>query len=49
MVAGLKPWATASRRAQCPWGGGQIVVMDRANGILIGASDGRKDGMALGY
>jgi gamma-glutamyltranspeptidase/glutathione hydrolase len=32
-----------------PWGGGQAVVMDRANGILIGASDGRKDGMALGY
>jgi gamma-glutamyltranspeptidase/glutathione hydrolase len=32
-----------------PWGGGQIVVMDRDNGVLIGASDGRKDGLALGY
>ena len=31
------------------WGGGQIVVMDRENGVLIGASDPRKDGMALGY
>ncbi len=32
-----------------PWGGGQMVVMDRANGVLIGASDPRKDGLALGY
>jgi gamma-glutamyltranspeptidase/glutathione hydrolase len=32
-----------------PWGGGQMVVMDRENGVLVGASDPRKDGMALGY
>jgi gamma-glutamyltranspeptidase / glutathione hydrolase len=32
-----------------PWGGGQIVQIDSANGILIGASDPRKDGMAVGY
>lgn len=32
-----------------PWGGGQIVMMDRANGTVIGASDPRKDGMAIGY
>jgi gamma-glutamyltranspeptidase / glutathione hydrolase len=32
-----------------PWGGGQSVVIDRANGVLIGASDPRKDGCALGY
>ena len=32
-----------------PWGGGQAVVIDRDNGVLIGASDPRKDGMALGY
>lgn len=32
-----------------PWGGGQIVFLDRANGVLIGASDPRKDGLALGY
>ena len=25
------------------------VVIDRDNGVLVGASDGRKDGMALGY
>ncbi len=32
-----------------PWGGGQIVQIDPATGILIGASDPRKDGMAVGY
>lgn len=36
------------RRAE-PWGGGQIVVIDRDRGVLIGASDHRKDGCALGY
>jgi len=32
-----------------PWGGGQMVYVDRENGVLVGASDPRKDGMALGY
>lgn len=32
-----------------PWGGGQMVVMEPEKGILIGASDPRKDGCALGY
>lgn len=32
-----------------PWGGAQMVAFDRANGTLIGASDARKDGLALGY
>jgi len=32
-----------------PWGGGQIVQVDRARGTLVGASDPRKDGCALGY
>ena len=32
-----------------PWGGAQIVMIDRERGVLTGASDPRKDGMALGY
>jgi gamma-glutamyltranspeptidase/glutathione hydrolase len=32
-----------------PWGGGQAICFDHENGVLIGASDARKDGCALGY
>jgi gamma-glutamyltranspeptidase/glutathione hydrolase len=32
-----------------PWGGGQMIAFDHANGTLTGASDPRKDGLALGY
>jgi len=37
------------RTREDPWGGGQIVCFDHANQVLVGASDHRKDGCALGY
>ena len=52
------PAATAERLAAMghavkvrddPWGGSQAVAIDHENGVLIGASDPRKDGCALGF
>jgi len=48
-LAGLRKLGHRIRLRDMPWGGAQIVAIDRHNGVLIGASDARKDGMALGY
>jgi len=47
--------ALGHRRASPPgvlrssMGGGQAIMIDQVNGTLMGASDPRKDGLALGY
>jgi gamma-glutamyltranspeptidase/glutathione hydrolase len=49
VIATLEAKGHAVRRRVEPLGGAQAVVIDDARGVLIGASDPRKDGIALGW
>ncbi|GAB4350506.1 MAG: gamma-glutamyltransferase [Oricola sp.] len=46
---GLKALGHRVERADEPLGSGQAIVIDRETGFLIGGSDPRKDGCALGW
>ncbi len=48
-VRGLEERGHRAETCAMPLGGGQAVAIDWRRGILIGASDPRKDGCALGY
>jgi gamma-glutamyltranspeptidase/glutathione hydrolase len=49
VAAGLAALGHAVERRSDPWGGGQAIAIDRQRGVLVGGSDPRKDGFALGY
>ncbi|MCW8084373.1 gamma-glutamyltransferase family protein [Sabulicella glaciei] len=49
VVRGLNAMGHDCLDFEKPHGGGQAIVIDRERGCLIGGSDPRKDGCALGY
>ena len=49
MLEDLRGRGHVAEWAPGPIGGGQAIRIDRERGVLIGGSDPRKDGFALGW
>lgn len=49
ILSGLSDLGHPVSRVAMPYGGGQIIGVDHARGVMIGGSDPRKDGNASGY
>ena len=49
VAEGLRAMGHEVVASAMPWGGAQAVLIDRRRGVLVGGSDPRKDGLALGY
>jgi gamma-glutamyltranspeptidase/glutathione hydrolase len=49
VAAALARLGHAVERVEKPHGGGQAIWIDHARGVLVGGSDPRKDGLAMGY
>ncbi len=49
VVAALDALGHVCEPVAKPHGGGQAILIDRARGALVGGSDPRKDGCAMGY